>query len=376
MTRNLIPTFVALAILVFVPRAPAKEFSARIVDSLGRPVCGVDIYLTWSLSGGTGKASEVTLLKLRSDENGKVRGTYDETLMKGEGFESVGLSKEGYQRDVHYLGPFATEYRLDQVFRHADVIRVAKLEPRARVRELRELLAGSFQGGDLEAELFVKENAFRSTLRELANDPHVGLGSLCLLTSLGDSDDLAWVVPRLPRPQKEKALENRWACEVIGGLLEPTTEAEWEFLKRCAAGEFDDESVQGDAITILRLIASPKSCQILEALHLVGDDVATMVSDAIKYIKTNPPPFSDRDLVKLTRRLAGEIKCGKFQRNSEPLFNEKHNKALIELAFAAAIESIDFTAVFHKVGELWKLRGFRLSSLGTLAIPGDVDEGK
>ena len=59
-----------------------------------------------------------------------------------------------------------------------------------------------------------------------------------------------------------------------------------------------------------------------------------MVSDAIGYIKTNPPPFSDRDLVRLGRRLASDLKCGKWQRNSDPLYNEQHDKALIDLAAA------------------------------------------
>jgi hypothetical protein len=354
----------------FVPAVGGEEFSARIVDGLGRPVVGVDVCVTWTLNGGAANGREVMLLRVRSDQNGNLRGPYDEKLMTGEGFQSVNFHKEGYE-EIGVSGPFQRDYRLGRVFHRADIIRIAKLDDKARLPELRELLAGSLRDGDLETEIFVWERAFRTTLRELAGDPHLGVGVLCLLASIGEPADLAWVVPRLPHANKDDVLQDRWACEVVGGLLEPTTDAEWAFLKRCASGEFEFEAARPDAITILRLIASAKSRVILEGLHVDDDDYESMISQAIDYIKTNPAPFVDRELVRLGRRLASELKCGKWQGNTEPLYNEQRDKARIGLSFAEGIEAIKFTAVFHKVGEAWKLRGFRLWSLGTLAVPVD-----
>jgi hypothetical protein len=344
------------------------------VDGLGRPVPGVNVRVSWTRLDGPAKGHEVTLLSLRSDDKGNVRGTYDEKLMTGEGFQSVSMSKEGYPRDQGPTGRFLPEYRFDRVFHRADVDRVAKLDTKSRLSELREILAGSLQDADVESEIFVRDRAFRATLRELADDPHMGLDVLCLLASIGVPEDLAWVVPRLPSPKKDETWENRWACVIVGGLLDPTTDAEWAFLKRCATGEFEYEAVQGEAITILRLIASPRSREVLEALHVDDDDVTATIAQAIEHIKTNPPPFADRNVDKLRRRLAAELRCGKWRGNSEPLFNKERDKARIGLSFAAGTESISFTAVFHKVGEVWKLRGFRLWSLGTLAVTVDDAE--
>ena len=244
---------------------------------------------------------------------------------------------------------------------------------KSRVSELREILAGSLQDADVESEIFVRDRAFRTPCENWLTTPIWGWARVPVGLDRC-TEDLAWVVPRLPSPKKDRTWENRWACEVVGGLLDPTTDAEWAFLKRCAIGEFEYEAVQGSAITILRLIASPKSREILEALHVEDDDAIDMIAQALEHIKSNPPPFADRNLDKLGRRLAGELKCGKWQGNSEPLLSERRDKARIGLSFAAGIERIDFTAVFHKVGEVWKLRGFRLWSLGTLAVPVDDAE--
>jgi hypothetical protein len=57
-------------------------------------------------------------------------------------------------------------------------------------------------------------------------------------------------------------------------MLEPSTQAEWAFLSKCARGDFDDPQVEAGAIETLRLIASPKSRKVLEALHPKDEQTA------------------------------------------------------------------------------------------------------
>lgn len=373
--KNLLIRLTA-TVVGLVHTAFADEFSARIVDGLKRPVEGVVVKVIWHRPEGKGQ--DLPILTLRSDAKGMVRGDYDKKSMTGDGYACVELSKEGYgyRSDSHEIGPFQAEYILGRAFRVADLERIAPLDLPAKARELKEVLAGEFQTDELlDRALFKAEHQFRPALVELVTDRDVGPGAISVLSLIAVPEDLARVVRHLPPPSKEW-LENRWACEVAGAMLEPTTDEEWAFLERCARDAYDDPAVVDSAITSLRLIASPRSRQVLEALRPKDEDVKAAIAWAIAELQANPKPLEDRDLATLGRKVAAVIRAGKLLEIDQPEYNQRRDKALVDLSFGRGRESIVFTATCHSVGGVWKLRGLRLFSLGTLAVPVEAEEDK
>src|SRR5262245_31308008 len=361
-----------LILSVPVQNISAAEFAASIVDGLKRPVAGVVLNVVWHSSDKEATIKTITLLKACSDSKGMVRGTYDERAVSPDGYVCVELNKKGYATDVHNIGRFDSEYEFNRAFHTSDLRRIAKLDDKSRTQELKEIMAGDFRDDFLDRKLFEMEHVFRQALRELVQDPQVGLMAIVSLAQIGVPEDLAWVVRHVPSPRKDW-LENRWACEVVSAMLEPSAEAEWAFIEMCARGDYNDPAVEDDAIRTLRLIASPRSCQVLEAMHPKDKDLAASVVEALTYIRSKPAPLSGRDLVALGRKVASEIAVGKLLDCRAPEFNERRDKALINMEFGLGRESITFTATFHAVGSLWKLRGIRLFSLGTLAQPVEVE---
>jgi hypothetical protein len=361
-----------LILSVPVQNISAAEFAARSVDGLKRPVEGVVVNVVWHSSDKKATITTITLLKAYSDSKGMVRGVYDERAISPDGYTCVELSKKGYAPYLHHTGRFDSEYVLERAFGTSDLLRIAKLDEHSRKQELKEIMEGDFRDDFLDRKLFEMEHVFRQALRELVQDPQVGLLAIVTLARIGVPEDLVWVVRHVPSPRKEW-LENRWACEVVSAMVEPSTEAEWAFIETCARGDYDDPAVEDDAIRTLRLIASPRSCQVLEAMHPKDQDLAASVVEALTYIRSKPAPLSGRDLEALGRKVASQSAVGKLLDCTAPEYNERRDKALINMEFGLARESITFTATFHAVGGFWKLRGIRLFSLGTLAQPVEVE---
>src|SRR5204863_7799723 len=117
--------------------------------------------------------------------------------------------------------------------------------------------------------------------------------------------------------------EDRWAYSVVCAVLEPATEKEWTFLRNCAMNDYDDLWVDAGAIRTLKLIASPKSKQVLKEVGEKNKDRADSVEAAIKYIESAPAPLLDEDVVAAAKKVAQAIKIGKWQGNKPPQFNEK-----------------------------------------------------
>jgi hypothetical protein len=242
----------------------AADVSAKVVDRLGRPVTNALVDIHWLKSVSKGDVRRIALVKLVSDRNGIVKGTYDETSVPSGEDIWVEVSKDGYSGyDKPGLRP---EFVLERNFDAADVRRIATLDGKAQVNELRELLAGNFNfehfGEGLDELVFVQEHRFRPALRALISDPRVGTAAGQLLAFIGLPDDVRLFVDHAPPPKKE-LLEDRWAYGVVCALLAPTTEKEWAFLVSCALNKYDDLWVEAGAIQTLKLIASPRSKQIL-----------------------------------------------------------------------------------------------------------------
>ena len=131
--------------------------------------------------------------------------------------------------------------------------------------------------------------------------------------------------------------------------------------------------VDAGAVTTLKLIASPRSKQVLKDVGEKNKDRADSVQNAIKYIEAGPASLADEDLVTVGKRVAQAIKIGKWRGNKPPQFNEKKDKALVACVFMAGRDLLIHTATFHKVDGKWRLRGVRETMQALLAREPETD---
>src|SRR5262249_43603303 len=119
-----------LGILFLVVARPmivcAADVTAKVIDRLGRPVVNAVVDIHWLKSVSKDDVRRIDLVKLVSDRDGIVKGTYDETSVpKGEKIW-VDVSKAGYSGySTTGLGP---EFVLDREFGAADLRQIASLE--------------------------------------------------------------------------------------------------------------------------------------------------------------------------------------------------------------------------------------------------------
>jgi hypothetical protein len=236
-----------------------------------------------------------------------------------------------------------------------DVRRVASLDGEPQRTALREVLAGHRVTSE---SVFYYEAQLRDPLRALLRDPQVGESARGFLAQIGVPEDLQLVVELAP-PPKDKLFQNRWAYWVAGALLEPGSEEEWAFLRKAALNEFNDRWVDAGAIQTLRLIASPRSQQILEEARTGNAERAKSIARALDYIHSNPPPLADEKLEALAKRVAGTIKFGNWEGNGKPRYNQGKDKALVDSRYSDGVDLLIYTATFHLVNGVWRFRGLR-----------------
>jgi hypothetical protein len=348
------------------------DVTTKLIDRLGRPVTNAVVDIHWLKSVSKDDVRKIDLVKLTSDRDGVVKGTYDETSVpKGEDIW-VEVSKAGYSG--YSTAGLRPEFVLDREFGTADVRRIASLQGEAQINQLRELLAGDFEnsGSGLDELVFVQESKFRSRLRALVGDPKVGTAAGPLLAFIGVPDDVRLFLGHAPPPKRE-LFEDRWAYGIVCALLEPTTEREWTFLRNCAINDYDDLWVDAGAIRTLKLIASPRSKQVLAEVGQKNADRAASVEAAIKFIEAGPAPLSDEDIVVAGKKVAQAIKIGRWHGNKPPQYNEEKDKALVACEFIAGRDLLVHTATFHKVDGKWRLRGVRETMQALLAREPETD---
>jgi hypothetical protein len=236
-----------------------------------------------------------------------------------------------------------------------NVGRIAALDGPAQRKALRALLSGSYlEQHESLGCLFYYGDRLRAPLRVLQRDPKLGRLALALLFFLGEPDLLrTLLVPPPSRPT------NRWAYDVVCSMLEPASEEEWAFLRKAALNGFSDRWVDNGAIQTLKLIASPRSRQILEEAGQRNPERAEEVATALRYIRSNPRPLSEVNLDALARRTADAVRIGKWEGNRPPQYNEARDKALVDFRFIAGSDRLTYTGTFHSVGGVWRLRGVR-----------------
>lgn len=350
----------------------AADVTAKVVDRLDRPVSNAVVDINWLKSISKDDVQKINLVKLTSDSNGIIKGAYDEkAIPKGEDIW-VEVSKAGY--NGYSTTGMRPEFVLVREFGAADIRRIASLQGGVQIDQLRELLAGDFEdsGSKLDELVFVQEHEFRPGLRALVGDPRVGIAAGQLLAFIGVPDDLRLFLDHAPPPKKE-LFENRWAYGTACALLDPATEKEWNFLRSCAVNDYDDLWVDAGAIRTLKLIASPRSKQVLEDVGQKNKDRAESIEAAIKYIDGGPAPLSDEDIVVAGKKVAQAITIGRWRGNKPAQYNEEKDKALVACEFIAGRDLLVHTATFHKVDGKWTVRGVRETMQALLAREPETD---
>lgn len=335
--------------LAAVAGVSAAEFTAQIVDGLGRPISGVQVKVSCA-----SPQQKMQRYDLMSDPDGTIHGMYDTAVCKPI---SVSVRKEGYES---YDTGFRARYVVRPLFSAREVLRVVKLDGDSQERELRELLAGDFANEEhqFRDSVFVHEARLRPALRSLAHDPEVTLRARDLLSMIGVSEDIHLIM-QLARPPILPGFAERWRYAVATALVNPDNEDEWSFLRGCALNEFNDHWVDAGAIQTLKLTGSPRSRKILEEARQKNKAQAPLIVSALDYVKSNPAPLVSANLEALAKRVAQAIKLGAWEGNGTPRFNEAGDKALVDFTFKTFADILVYTATFHKIDGRWTLRGAR-----------------
>ena len=244
-----------------------------------------------------------------------------------------------------------------------EVRRIAKLRGESQVRALQEMVESlrGMDGEDFDGyvqALFDEEPAMRASWRVLIRHPE-SLGLSAQLVSLfGIPAEVERMVEAGPH-QSDKEPDDGWVYAVVCGLLEPQSERAWAMLERAASGGYNDGWADRGAIQTLRLIASPRSRKILLESAETNPKCKEMIAQAVEYIDSGPRPLEDARLQALAERVARASPAGKLLEVGEARFNRAQDKALVEVYYRNGIDLLTYTATFHRMGSVWKLRGFR-----------------
>jgi hypothetical protein len=339
--------------------APARaQFSIQINDGMGQPVSGVAVEVYRIAKPTNGEEQKIVLGTAVSEGDGIAQGLYDKASIPEHESFLVTLTKSGYAG--YTAGPMVN-YVLKRQFHSNDVARIAKLSNPEQKIELPQLLAGEMDSPKISLPdlVFAHESALYSVLKWLVDDKYVGLQAEEMLAYIAKPDDVRLILGASFLPKGNPAA-NRWANEVASALLAPSSDNEWDFLWSCATNAFDDHWVDTAGIRSLRLIASPHSLQLLKEAREVNGVRTNEIDAAIAYIGTHPGPLEGRTAAAAAQKAAQALGEGSWLGNEPPRYNDKGDKALVDCNFiVGGVRYIVYTATFHKVGDLWKLRGVR-----------------
>jgi hypothetical protein len=335
-----------------------SEFSVQINDGLNQPVPGVTVDVYRMQKSADGQEQKIELGRALSDTNGIARGYYDKSSIPTNESFTVALSKNGY---FGYTAGPQVNYILKRLFHAADVSRILKLPTGPQRQGLRELLASEMDasGPPLNEQIFAEENVARPVLRWLLDDPQAGPQAGELLAFIGYPEDVRLLIQYAPEPNGEPSV-NRWTYAVASALLQPSSEREWSFLKRCAADNYGDHWIDAGAIRTLQLIASPRSLQILQDVRKLNPGRTNEVDKAISYINSRPQPLTGKDANAAAEKLAQALDAGTGMGNEPPRYNDQRDAALVDCNFlVGGNQFIVFTATMHRDGTVWRVAGVR-----------------
>lgn len=295
----------------------AQESTIHTVDGLNRPLPGVEITVY------CGNRPH----HLSSDANGHARGPFDKKTCI-----SASVAKSGY---TAYSSGFRDRLVLNRQLTATDVERLIDTGTSDAIREL---LASDIPASN--DAIFKSEHRLRPILRALLKDPYVTLPARELLARIADPNDIEQLLTLAPPPEDE-ILPGHWRLSLVTALIQPTTESGWEFLDRCARNDFDNQSLERNAIQSLQLNGSPRAQALLKSLPVTPRP---------------SPSLTHPNLEAAAKTIAQALNPETWQRNEVPRFNEAADKALIDLIFQTDLDRFVHTATFHKIEGLWTLR--------------------
>jgi hypothetical protein len=359
-SAQLIRTLIVL--LGIGPQLFGAEFWARVVDNLGNPVDGARIVANCDELRPDGSYRRTReLFTLDSDLNGVLRGTYKQPKGGCEKSVHLRVAKEGYGASQY--DSFRPIYMLRRKVRADELRRIVQLSGADMKIALRNMLTSDVDGPFQEL-VFYYEDRLRPVLRSLAEDPEAGIPARSLLAFIGVPEDLRLIAQLGSPKDQDPGFPNRWLYGVNCSLLEPTSEIEWTFLRESALGEHKDLWAVRGAIQSLKLIASPRSLEILEEVQRDSSFGAQLAPNAIAYIQSRPQPLRGQQLEDLGHRVAQVLGSRTWTGNRGPEYNQAGDKALIRFDFDTGEDVYVFTGTFQRVDDTWVLRGVRESMQG------------
>lgn len=248
------------------------------------------------------------------------------------------------------------------------VARIAGLRGAAQKNALREVLVRDLERETIVEAIFQREDKLRPALRSLVSDRKVGERATNLLAIIGAPEDLRFII-QFPPPSDPNDFPNRWAYGVACSLLYPSSEEEWMFLRKCALNEYDDRWVDAGAIQTLKLIASPRSREILEAALTVNQDRSRLLAEALEYVASKPAPLASSDLDALATRVGGAVKIGNWDGSRRSRYSAAGDWAFVDFDFIAGRDRLTYTATFRKVDTVWRLHGIQETMQGLMPAP-------
>jgi hypothetical protein len=243
----------------------------------------------------------------------------------------------------------------------ADVTRIAQLSSSIQAQEMKDLLAADHSNIEpsLRELVFMNAARLRPVLRTLLTDQQVALEAASLLSFIGIPEDVRFVVHNAPKPETDE-LDTEFAYYyIVTALLDPQTEEEWNFLKKCAGNEFDYRWAVSGAIQTLQLIANQRSVAILKELQNKNVEDDDSVLRALGYINSKPSALSDKNVIMAAKKVAEAIKIGNWEGNGKPRYNHDGDMALVDCIFVTGRCASYYTATFQSKGGIWILRGVR-----------------
>ena len=113
--------------------------------------------------------------------------------------------------------------------------------------------------------VFYRERDLRPGLRALIHDQHAGDLAREFLLIIAVPEDIRFLL-QSAAPQSHGAGARNWATELTSAMLDPSTEAEWDFLRKCAFGEAAQAGATFGAIAAMRLNGTARAVQILKEI--------------------------------------------------------------------------------------------------------------
>ncbi|MBK7930782.1 MAG: hypothetical protein IPJ98_25880 [Bryobacterales bacterium] len=260
-----------------------------------------------------------------------------------------------------WLRPLPLMAQTDRPSAEQELARIGRL-PRAQQASALKAL---FQTKDLDIqdpeEFIAQIFEFRQLLAELLSGKGIKeKEALGLLTYLGEPVAVRQALKQLPEPGAGE-IDHDLAEAVVGQLIQPATEREWNLLAYGAKGELGGGATHY-AIQSLKLNASPRARALLEAALIANPERRKVIEDALNYIRSGATPLEGTDLTALATRAANAAKRGKLLAVRTPHVTRDGQRAIAGFDYHRGCRYSNI-AVFHRTARGWRLQSTMITGV-------------